>query len=220
MKDSCRSLLLAATLMALALVVQKSAALDIESKQVERISAPPAGKALINLHVTVAPFMMRTPIFDETCALVANLPTHSVGQIVCDPGVKSFFSQVQGGGGAVRVLSVDAAADKTYDLIFYKPTAKGVGSIYQYPEVVAQFKKIDKKEKDPTKAAAAKAAFVNKKLEGFQKGEGARAYELIRNEAVAEYEAKCRADIEARKRDFLQGSKTDRVVRVDRNDCR
>jgi len=214
------TILLAATLMASSLLPQKSAALDIESKQVARISAPPAGKALINLHVTVAPFLMRTPIFDETCALVADLPTHSVAQIVCDPGVKSFFSQVQGGAGAIRVLSVDAAADKTYDLLFYKPNAKGAGSIYQYPEVVAQFKKIEKKEKDPTKAAAAKAAFVNKKLEGFQKGEGDRVYELIRNNSVTEYEARCRADMEERKRDFLQGSKTNRVVRVSKTDCR
>lgn len=213
-------MLLAATLMVASLLAQKSVALDIESKQVQRISAPPAGKALINLHVTVAPFMMRTPIFDETCALVADLPTHSAAQIICDPGVKSFFSQVQGGGGAVRVLSVDAAADKTYDLIFYKPTAKGVGSIFQYPEVVAQFKKIENKEKDPAKAAAAKAAFVSKKLEGFQKGEGERVYELIRSDAVVEYETKCRADLEERKRDFLQGPKSNRVVRVDRNDCR
>ena len=73
-------------------------AADIKVVETHRIEKPPAGKALINLHVTIAPFRMRTPIFDETGTLITDLPVHSASQLVCDPGVKSFFTQVQGGG--------------------------------------------------------------------------------------------------------------------------
>ena len=118
------------------------------------------------------------------------------------------------------MLSVDAAADKTYDLFFYKPNAKGVGSLSQYPAMSNQLLKIEKKEKNPAKAASAKAAAIQAMLDKFKKEEGGKVYQLVRDEEVAKYEAANKEANEQRRKDFLEGKKTNRVFHVNKDDCR
>ncbi len=212
MKNRSSLLLILITSLALSLAPAARAA-DIQISKVPRIEAPPAGKALINFHQIYRSWF-RVPIFDENFKLVIDLPGNSGHQLVCAPGPKTFYTQVPGGGGAIQVIAVEAAADKTYDVVFFKARAKGVVPLTQLPDLAGRLAKIDKSKKTPDEKQAAREAAIKERLQAIYRCEGQRIYALEPSEAVTQYEASKRAHHEGVKRDFLGGPKSDRVLRI------
>jgi len=116
---------------------------------------------------------MRTPIFDDHGIFLIDLPSGAEFQLVCDPGTKSFLTEVPGDGGAVQVVTVDAAADKIYDLVLYKPNAQGFLPFSQIPPVLKALEKIERREKNQELIPALKTAALKKVLADIE-GHGKR----------------------------------------------
>jgi len=166
--------------------------------KVTRIPAPPAGKALVNIHR--ANFgggwtaNVRTPLFDESGTFLMDLPRRCECQLVCEPGQKTFISWY--GANPVNVITADLAPDKTYDLLID----------LTWPKIIfVPF------SKDPA---------GRKKLEKIEKQDANEVFRLERDQTALDYESSQKAHIDQIKKDFLGGGKSDRVVHVSKDDCR
>ncbi len=197
-----------------------SHAADTIVTAVPRIAAPPAGKALINIHQHYRTgFFMRTPIFDTNGTLLIDLPSGGEFQLVCEPGMRTFLTEVPG-GGAVQVMTVDAAADKIYDLVLYKPNASGFLPASQIPPAIKAMEKIDKSEKNQELIPARKAEAMRKVLDDLEEHGKRKVFALERNDAVIHFEAAKQKHLAEVKLDFLGGKKSERVHHVSKEDCR
>ena len=162
--------------------------------KVTRISVPPAGKALVNIH-RVFGGPIRNPIFDGSGNFLMDLPGTSECQLVCQPGQKVFITWY--GANPINVVTADLAPDKTYDLLLLLDFWKGVLFIpvSQAPAKLHDLEKLEKKEAD-------------------------KVFTLERDEAALNFEASQKVHIEQIKTDFLGGNKSGRVVHVNKDDCR
>jgi len=174
-------------------VPQMANGAKIKITQVARISLPPSGKALVNLYRPMGG-PIRNPIFDETGKLLMDMPGKSTCQLVLEPGSKSLISWC--GANPISVTSLNLAPDKTYDLVLAAVAFKGVFFVplSQAPKKLKDLQKLEK---------AAPGVYV------MERDAEALAYEAMQKEKIEEI-----------KRDFLGGRKSDRVVKVRKDDCR
>lgn len=192
--DSRRSLFTAAVLMLAVLTPGVSNAAKTHITEVARISAPPAGKALVNIHRRLKDMLagnsIRSPIFDAGGTLLMDLPGDSECQLVCEPGQKTFITWY--GASSVCVVTADLAPDKKYDLVLCLDQ-KGV-ILVPLSQAPAKLRKLD--------------------LDGPKQQQAEKVFTLQRDEAALDYEASQKAHIEQIKTDFLGGKKSGRVVHV------
>jgi hypothetical protein len=167
------------------------------STVVQRISQPPAGKALVNFH---RPSNYGGPrpiaIFSGDGKMLVDLPGASLCQRVCDPGESVFITWAD----HVTVVKADLAADKIYDMMV--DVSPGVWQINIYLTPLTKG--------DPRRAKLAEFEMREKRT-------------LTINPAsphVVKYEANSRVRIEQIKRDFLSGEKSERVKVLAKDDCR
>jgi len=79
-----------------------------------KLDAPPAGKALINLHyLNNGPKTSGYPLFDGHGKLIGHIRSHTLHQVVVDPGDHYFLSH----DGTIGALKVTATAGNVYDAI-------------------------------------------------------------------------------------------------------
>ena len=187
-----------AVLMLAVLTPSVSNAAKTHITKVERIPAPPTGKALVNIHRTgfagAIGNNIRNPIFDESGTFLMDLPGNCDCQLVCEPGQKTFITWY--GANPINVVTAELAPDKTYDLLFDSTFTKII--FVPYPKTPAGRKKLEKIERQHQK----------------------RVFRLERDEVALNFESLQKAHIEQIKTDFLGGKKSDRVVHVNKDDCR
>jgi len=175
-----------------------SRAADTTITPVPRIQAPPAGKALVNIHNKLRkdPFAFGhticCPIFDESEKFLMDLPVQCECQLVCEPGQKVFITWF--GVNPDDVTAMDLAPDKTYDLLLYL-NWKGT-ILIPLSQASARMRSVEDLERDE------------------------KVYALERNEVALKYEAAQKGKLDQIKKDFLGGRKSGRVVHVNINDCR
>jgi hypothetical protein len=192
--DSGKSLFMAAVLMLAVLTPGVSNAAKTHLTEVARISAPPAGKALVNIHRrlkdSLAGNSIRSPIFDGSGTFLMDLPGDCECQLVCEPGQKTFITWY--GASSVCVVTAELAPDKKYDLVLCLDS-KGV-VLVPLSQAPAKLRKLD--------------------LDGPKQQQAEKVFTLQRDEAALSYEASQKAHIEQIKTDFLGGKKSGRVVYV------
>jgi hypothetical protein len=175
---------------------RSSAGLPKHLTKVQRIAAPPSGKALVNFHrPSNWGGAEKFAIFDINGKMLMDLPGGCEFQMVCDPGERVFIAWAD----HVTVVKADLAADKTYDIMVDIAMGWVRGNIMLIPM-----------EKNDAR---------RDKLDSFEKREK-RVVALNRNKHVEDYEAKNKDRIEQIKKDFLSGEKSDRVKELHRDDCR
>jgi hypothetical protein len=164
--------------------------------KVTRISAPPAGKVLINFHRPSSyGGMEKLPIFDGQGTMLIDLPGKAEYQLVCEPGEHLFIAWAD----HVSVVKADVAPDKIYDIMVDTAPGWMRANIRLVP--------------------LTKDASRREKLEDFERREK-RLYTLDRNKYVTKYEEKNQKRIEDVKRDFIDGKKSDRVSYLNKDDAR
>jgi hypothetical protein len=112
----------------------------------------------------------------------------------------SFVVLPESVAGAITVLKADVEADRVYDVM----VAIKVG----WPMPAAVFAPFNKG--DPRRA----------KLGKIERSEAPISSGLQKTAEVAEYQSKQQVRVEAIKRDFLSGPKSDRVKVLQEDDCR
>jgi hypothetical protein len=196
---SRRSILTAVVLMLAVLTPSVSHAAKTHITEVSRLSSPPEGKALVNIHRIggMGPFGadIRIPIFDESGKFLMDLPRKSECQFVFEPGPKTLITWFQ--ANPVNIVTVDLAPNKTYDIVF--DASMGIMPFFV-----------------PLSQAPHKLQDL-KKLEGKL---APKVYALERDEVALAFEASQKAHIEQIKADFIGGKKSDRVIQVNKDDCR
>ena len=161
-----------------------------------RISAPPAGKVLVNFHRPSSYGGVEIlPIFDGNGTMLIDLPGKAEYQLICDPGEQLFMAW----SDQVTVVKADLAADKVYDIM----VDIGMGWMRSNIRLVPLNKDASRRDK----------------LDDFERREK-RLYTLDRNSFVTKYEEKNKKRIEDIKRDFLGGNKSDRVSYLGKDDAR
>lgn len=168
---------------------------------VSRLAAPPAGKALVNIHRLgpKGPWGsddFRIPIFDETGKFLMDLPNKTECQLIFEPGTKTLITWF--GANPVAVVTADLAQNKTYDFVFDVSIWKGGTYLVPLSQAPHGLQNLEKLEEKMAK----------------------KVYVLERDEAALAYEASQQAHIEQIKADFLGGKKSARLVHVNQNDCR
>lgn len=188
---------LVSSLCAVALVLGTGCAgLPKHLAKTTRITEPPAGKAIINFgRPTGYGGNALYPIFDGDGKFICDLPGKAVFQYVCDPGKHVFIGWAE----HVSVVEVDAAPNKIYDIL----VDVGMGWIQ------ANIKMAPLTKTDPRRA----------KLPEFDQREK-NVLTMMRDKHVTEYEAKNQARVQEIKKDFFGGPKSDRVLRLQPDDCR
>lgn len=196
MKQTLR-LLAIGSLALSALFLTGCAGLPKTVRATERISAPPAGKALVNFHrPSNYGGAQAFPIFDGNGKMLIDIPGKTAFQHVCDPGEQVFI----GWADHVTVVKANLAADKVYDVVI------DIGMGWVSANIT--LKPIGKN--DPRRA----------KLAEFEKREKRVIAINPDSPRVQEYEAKNAARIADIKKDFLSGDKADRVSHLQPEDCR
>ncbi len=179
-----------------ALACAGCAGLPKHLKQVQRIEQPPPGKALVNFHrPSNWGGAEKFAIFDGSGHMLIDLPGGSEFQYVADPGENVFMAWAD----HVTVVKADVAPDKIYDIM----VDIGMGWVR------GNIKLVPLTKNDPRRAELAK----------FEKREK-KVLAQNREEHVNEYEAKNKERVEEIKRDFLGGTKSERVSVLSRDDCR
>jgi hypothetical protein len=164
--------------------------------QVTRVSAPPQGKSLVNIHrPSNAAGNLKYPIFRGDGQMLCDMPAKALFQYVCDPGELILISW----GERVTVIQADLAPDKVYDIM----------ADFRLGWVRNDFALVPLLKGDPRRA----------KLPEFEKREKFTVGPE-RTERMMQYEAKHKARIEEIRRDFLGGDKSDRVKKISKDDCR
>ena len=125
-----------------------------------------------------------------------DLPGDCECQLVCEPGQKTFITWY--GTSSICVVTADLAPDKTYDLVLCLDQ-KGVIFV-PLSQAPAKVRKLD--------------------LEGPRQKHAEKIFTLDRDEAALNFEASQKTHIEQIKTDFLGGTKSGRVVHVNKDDCR
>jgi hypothetical protein len=165
-------------------------------READRLSQPPPGKALVNIHRPSGLAKRGSAIFDGNGKLLVDLPGASLFQYVCDPGEQVFITWAD----RVSVVIADVAPDKIYDIM--ADTAAG----WTRPGIF--FTPLTKD--NPRRAKLAEFAKREKKT-------------LALNPAsprVAQYEANNQAHLAEIRRDFLGGAKSNHVDHLQKDDCR
>jgi hypothetical protein len=179
-----------------ALLCVGCASLPKQLTKVERIQQPPAGKALVNFHrPSTWGGNQLFPIFDVNGKMLIDLPGGCEFQQVCEPGENVFMGWAE----HVSAVKVDAAPDKTYDIMVDISMGWIKGNIFMSP--------------------MAKGDARRSKLPDFERREKT-VVALNRNQHVIDYEAKNQKRVEEIKRDFLGGQKSERVTSLQKDDCR
>jgi hypothetical protein len=161
----------------------------------ERITSPPAGKALVNFHrVTSWGGAYLFPIFNLEGKYICELPGKAEFQYVCDPGEQVFMAWAD----QVTVVKADLAPDKIYDVMV------DVGMGWMKPNIMLNpLKKSDERRSS---------------LPNFE--QRARLISPLRTAEIEEREQKNQQRVADIKRDFLNGAKADRVRHLAQDDCR
>lgn len=169
----------------------------LRQEQGSRLTAAPAGQALVNLHrpgLTKSYKNYNFLVFDHRGVLLAELPIQAETQIVMEPGDHVFVGWYIA-TAPVSVVKADLAADKVYDLY-----------------VLEGFNDRPRLEvlhwNDPTRS----------RLVEWESTEALMVLE--RTTEITAVEADVRPRIEQIKADFLSGPKSDRVRTLQREDCR
>lgn len=164
--------------------------------QVQRLTAPPPGKVLVNIHrPSNAAGAVTYPIFHGSGKMLCELPRRGLFQYVCDPGEQVFIAW----GENVSVVKGDLAADKIYDIM----------ADFRLGWVRNDFALVPLAKGDKRRA----------ELADFEKREKSTVG-LARTEYITRYETEHQAKIEEIKRDFLNGPKAERVRHIKKDDCR
>jgi hypothetical protein len=173
-----------------------SAGLPKHLTKAERINAPPSGKALVNFH---RPSNWgggeKFAIFGKDGKMLIDLPGGSEFQYVCDPGEQVFIAWAD----HVTVIKAEVAADKIYDVMI----DIGMGWVRGNIQLIPLAKGDDRRSK----------------LADYEKREK-KVVALNRNKHVTDYEEKNQDRIEQIKKDFFGGDKSDRAVKLGKDDCR
>ncbi len=168
-----------------------------EARPDEAITAPPAGKALVNFQRPSDYGGHREyAIFDRTTLLGTNFGEQRF-QYVCDPGEHVFIGYLTDSIWAtVSVIKATLLPDKVYDCI--------VDAGYFTSSIALNPLKKDEERRE--------------ELPDWEDDSDL----MVKNEAgnAAFYEADRRADNEEILKDFLEGEKTDRVKILAPDDCR
>ena len=192
--DFRRTVFTAAVLMLAVLTPGVSNAAKTHITEVPRISAPPAGKALVNIHRRLKDMLagnsIRSPIFDESGTFLMDLPGDCECQLVCEPGQRTFITWY--GASSVCVVTADLAPDKTYSLLLCLDQ-NGV-ILVPLSQAPAKLRKLD--------------------LDGPKQQKAEKVFTLQRDETALSFEASEKDHIEQIKKDFLGGKKSGRVVHV------
>ena len=180
-----------------AIVGAGCASLPKTARIVQRISQPPAGKALVNFHrPSNAAGGRLIAIFDGNGKMLMDLPGGSLFQHVCDPGEQVFMVWAD----HVTVVKADLAPDKIYDIMVDVAPGWVQANIFLTPL---------------TKDAPRRA-----KLAEFERREKKTLGLNTAAPRVAEYEAQNQPRVQEIKRDFLTGEKANRVKLLQKTDCR
>jgi hypothetical protein len=199
MKNSKKTirLLIYSSLLAIVAVICGCVSLPKTSTIVQRISQPPAGKALVNFHrPSNYGGAMAIAIFDGNGKMLVDLPGASLCQRVCDPGENVFITWAD----HVTVVKADLSPYKIYDIMVDVSMGWVQANIVLIPL---------------TKQDARRS-----KLAEFEKREKQTMAINPDSPRVAEYEAKSQQRIQQIKKDFLSGEKSDRVKLLSSDDCR
>ena len=160
----------------------------------ELLSAPPAGKALVNFH---RPSNYAggedLPVFDRA-TLIGNTLGGSRFQYVCDPGEHVFISKKD----SVYVVQAQLQEGKVYDIVI--DISMGFWQMNVHIHAL--------KKDDPRRGEIA----------GWEKKE--RLLVPVRSDDAAGYDKKRQPDLQEIQADFLGGSKSDRVVKLAPDDHR
>lgn len=163
---------------------------------VPRQPAPPAGKALINVHrPSNYGGGVKYPIFNIDGQFICDIPGGSMFQYVCDPGDMVLVGWAE----SVSVVKASVEANKVYDIMV--DVAPGW--------VQANIKLMPVTKTDPRRARLAEFERRAKRTVGMNRNEHAISYEQRNAQRVAEI-----------KSDFLKGEKQDRVRILQKDDCR
>jgi hypothetical protein len=200
-KNMIRSFYLSSVCLGLILGVPlTSQAAKTHLTKVTRMAAPPEGKALVNIYRIggVGPFGadIRIPIFDESGKLLMDLPLKAECQFVFEPGSKSLITWF--GANPIDVLTADLAPNKTYDLVFDVSVWKG----------------------GPYFVPLSQASHGLQNLRKLEKRVPKGVYVLERDDVALAFEASQKDHIDQIRADFLGGKKSDRVIHVNKDDCR
>jgi hypothetical protein len=165
-------------------------------KTVQRVDQPPAGKVLVNFHrPSNWGGAEKFAIFNGNGQMLIDIPGGSVFQHISDPGEQVFMAWAD----HVTVVKADFAPDKSYDIM----VDIGMGWVR------GNIKLVPLTKSEPRRAELAKFEQREKKVLG-----------LNRDQHVTDYEAKNKERVEEIKRDFLGGSKSERVSYLAKDDCR
>jgi hypothetical protein len=164
--------------------------------QEQPLAAPPAGKALVNIHrPSNAAGNVTYPIFHGSGKMLCELPRRGWFQYVCDPGEQVFIAW----GEHVTVVKGDLAPDKVYD-------------------IMADFR-LGWVRNDFALVPLAKGDERRSELADFEKRERFTG-SMARTDYIVRYESEHQGKIEEIKRDFLHGEKAERVSFIRPDDCR
>jgi len=162
---------------------------------VPRMEQPPAGKALVNFHRPSSyDWRERFAIFDINGTMLMDLPANYEFQYVCDPGKHHFIAWFD----HVSVVEADLAADKVYDIM----VDVGMGWVRANIRMTPLLKGDERRAR----------------LAEFEKKE--QVMTQNRTAHITDYEQKRQPKIAEIKKDFLEGDKKDRVIRLGKDDCR
>jgi hypothetical protein len=161
----------------------------------QRITAPPEGKVLVNFHrVTSYGGAYIFPIFTLDGKYLCELPGKAEFQYVCSPGEQVFMAWAD----QVTVVKADLAPNKVYDIMVDVGMGMMKANIMLNPML----------QDDPRRP----------RLPEFE--ERARLISPERTPAIEKHEQKAQKRVADIKRDFLSGTKSDRVKTLGKDDCR
>ncbi len=160
----------------------------------EILSAPPAGKALVNFH-RPSNFggAVDLPIFDRE-KLIGNCEGNCRFQYVCDPGEHIFIARRE----QVTVIQADLLSGKTYDIV----VDIGMGWIQANIKL----------------APITRSEERRKLVEAWESSE--RVIVFVPDERALDFEKRNQKRIQDTLKDFIGGPKQNRVQRLAGNDAR
>lgn len=173
----------------------------------KRLDEPLSGKSLINFHRPSGYLGGLTLVaFDSTGEFIGVVPGKSELQWVCDPGEQIVFTwgqekgKLKGISSRVSVLKAQVEAGKVYDVMVDASPWGWVANVSLAPL-----------PKDATRRA---------RIEEFERREQVVLRGVQDTEEVRKFKARHQEQIEKIKKDFLGGAKQERVVILEKDDCR
>jgi hypothetical protein len=159
--------------------------------QSTRLYAPPQGKSLVNFHRSLGAFTYA--LYDQAGTFLCDAPPYGEFQYVCDPGEQVFIGWIL--QSPVSVVQAELAPNKVYDILILETS-------WERPHLVPLAKGDERRahlseyeaEEDPVS--------------------------MIRSSRILKSEAQVQPKIEEIRKDFFGGPKSDRVVKLAKEDCR